>query len=216
VSKFFVCIAAELPVMALSVRVYALLIVTINAVIFSFIMYKFAAASECETIVFGSARPGYGEKQVNEWVEFMLSQGIQRVCCLLPATQLARYADLLGVYRQNFGIERVCWAPIQDFDVVSPEILTHQILPFLAVAQQHHEKVLIHCSGGIGRTGQVLAVWLIAGRGFSTASAVVTIKITGRNPYEAVLAAPFKGQNPWQVAAAIKTLLDECAQFKLL
>jgi protein-tyrosine phosphatase len=179
-------------------------------------MYKFAAASDYETIVFGSARPGYTKKQVNEWVEFMLSQGIQRICCLLPATQLTRYVDLLGVYRQIFGVEQVCWAPIEDFGIVNPEMLTHQILPFLAAAEQHHEKVLIHCSGGIGRTGQVLAAWLIAGRGFSTASAITSIQKTGRNPYEAVLAAPFKGRNPWQVTAAIKTLLDECAQFGVM
>jgi protein-tyrosine phosphatase len=179
-------------------------------------MYKFAAASEYETIVFGSAQPGYTKKQVNEWVEFMLSQGIQRICCLLPTTQLTRYVDLLGVYRQIFGVEQVCWAPIEDFSIVKPEMLTHQILPFLAAAEQHHEKVLIHCSGGIGRTGQVLAAWLIAGRGFSTALATTTVQKTGRNPYEAVLIAPFKGRNPWQVATAIKTLLDECAQFEVL
>jgi protein-tyrosine phosphatase len=49
---------------------------------------------------------------------------------------------------------------IEDFNIVNPEMLTHQILPFLAATEQHHEKVLIHCSGGIGRTGQVLAAWL--------------------------------------------------------
>ncbi|MBW4617843.1 MAG: hypothetical protein KME17_00465 [Cyanosarcina radialis HA8281-LM2] len=62
-------------------------------------MYKFAAASENETIVFGSARPGYTNQQVNEWIEFMQDRSIQRVCCLLPETQLTRYSDLLGVYR---------------------------------------------------------------------------------------------------------------------
>jgi hypothetical protein len=34
-------------------------------------MYKFAAASEHEIIVFGSARPGYSNIQVHEWIEFM-------------------------------------------------------------------------------------------------------------------------------------------------
>jgi protein-tyrosine phosphatase len=52
---------------------------------------------------------------------------------------------------------------IEDFNIVNPEMLTHQILPFLAATEQHHEKVLIHCSGGIGRTGQVLAAWLLGG-----------------------------------------------------
>jgi protein-tyrosine phosphatase len=181
-------------------------------VLYFFIMYKFAAASESETIIFGSARPGYTEKQVNEWVEFMLSQGIQRICCLLPANQLTRYEDLLGVYRQIFGIEQVCWAPIEDFDVVTSEVLFQQILPFLAAANQSKQKAVVHCSGGIGRTGQVLAAWLIAEHGFSIELAISTVKKTGRNPYEAVVAASFKGRNPWKVAEAINMLLVKCDQ----
>jgi protein-tyrosine phosphatase len=177
-------------------------------------LYKFAAASDNDPLVFGSARPGYSKEQVNEWIKFMQNQGIQRICCLLPATQLTHYADLLGIYHQVFGTERVCWAPIEDFEVINPEILTHQILPFLVVAQQYNEKVLVHCSGGIGRTGQVLAAWLIAGRGFSPVLAITTITKNGRNPYEAVIAAPFKGRNPWKVAGAINTLLAKCDRIK--
>jgi hypothetical protein len=184
-------------------------------------MYKFAAASENELIVFGSARPGYTNKQVNEWIEFMQNQGIQRVCCLLPETQLTRYSDLLGAYRRVFGLDylrqikdqRVCWAPIEDFNFVTPETLVDQILPFLAIANQQHEKVVVHCSGGIGRTGHILAAWLVAGRGLSSKSAIAAVKQTGRNPYEAVIAAPFKGRNPWKVAAELNTLLDECSRF---
>jgi protein-tyrosine phosphatase len=177
-------------------------------------MYKFAAASESELIVFGSARPGYTNEQVNEWIEFMQNQGIQRVCCLLPETQLTRYSNLLGAYRKVFGLDQVCWAPIKDFNFAAPEILFHQILPFLAIANQQNEKVIVHCSGGIGRTGHVLAAWLVAERGFSSKSAIAAVKQTGRNPYEAVIAAPFKGQNPWKVAAELNTLLDECNRFK--
>jgi hypothetical protein len=70
-------------------------------------MYKFSAASEGETIVFGSACPGYSNQQVNEWIEFMQHQEIKRVCCLLPESQLVRYANLLDVYRQMFGVEQV-------------------------------------------------------------------------------------------------------------
>jgi hypothetical protein len=39
-------------------------------------------------------------------------------------------------------------------------------------------------------------------------SAIAAVKKTGRNPYEAVIAAPFKGQNPWRVAAELNTLLS--------
>jgi hypothetical protein len=78
-------------------------------------MYKFAAASVEESVVFGAGRPGYTDRQVAQWVEFMHDRGIQRVCCLLSESQLNRYSDLLNIYRQNFGIDRICWAPIDDF-----------------------------------------------------------------------------------------------------
>lgn len=177
-------------------------------------MYKFAAASHNEPIVFGAKRPGYTNKQVIEWIEFMQENDIQRVCCLLPTTQLSHYSDLLGTYRQVFGLERVYWEPIEDFSFAAPERLIHQILPFLALANQHNEKIVVHCSGGIGRTGHVLAAWLVAERGFSSKAAITAVKKTGRNPYEPVIAAPLKGRNPWKVASELNTLLDECRCFK--
>jgi protein-tyrosine phosphatase len=177
-------------------------------------MYKFSAASENELIVFGSARPGYTNEQVFEWIEFMQNQGIKHVCCLLPETQLSHYSDLFGIYRQVFEFDQVCWAPIEDFNFAAPEILVHKILPFLATANHQNEKVVVHCSGGIGRTGHVLAAWLVAGRGFSSKSAIAAVKQTGRNPHEAVLAAPFKGRNPWKVSAELNLLLDECSRLR--
>jgi protein-tyrosine phosphatase len=175
-------------------------------------MYKFAAAAVGESIVFGAARPGYHSEQVTEWLEFMQQHSIKRVCCLMAESQLTRYANLLETYRHTFGLEQVCWAPIEDFCLVDRETLFHQILPFLTAANQHNEKVVVHCSGGVGRTGHILAAWLVAGRGFSPAEAIAAVKRTGRNPNEAAIAAPFKGRNPWKVAAELKSLLDECKQ----
>jgi protein-tyrosine phosphatase len=177
-------------------------------------MYKFAAASENELIVFGSARPGYSNKQVNKWIEFMQSQDIKQVCCLLLGSQLMHYSNLLDVYCQTFGVDKVCWAPIEDFHFVAPDLLIHQILPFLGTANQDNERVVVHCSGGIGRTGHVLASWLVAGRGLSHQAAIAAVRQTGKNPCEAIIAAPFKGRNPWSVAAELDQLLGKCEQLK--
>lgn len=174
-------------------------------------MYKFASASPQESIVFGAACHGSG--QVQTWVEFMQSQGIKRICCLLSASQLVRYTNLLDTYQQTFGAAQICWTPIEDLHLVSLEVLLSQILPFLRAADQNQEKVVVHCSGEIGRTGHILAAWLVAGRGFSPQAAIEVVKQTRRNPYEAVIAAPFNGRNPRAVLAELNNLLNECKGF---
>lgn len=174
------------------------------------VMYRFAAASTNEAIVFGSAKPHRSDEGVKQWIEFMQSQSIQRVCCLLPPTQLAGYSNLLETYQHTFGLDRVCWAPIEDFCLADQATLTQVILPFLANADKHHEKVVVHCSGGVGRTGHVLAAWLVSGRGFSNQDAIKAVRRTGRNPYEAAIAGVFRGQNPWKAIAKLNALLDAC------
>lgn len=174
-------------------------------------MDKFAPASGNEAIVFGAARPGYKNEQVNEWLMFMQDHGIRRVCCLLPESQLAGYSsNLLDVYRQAFGADRLCWTPIEDFHIVEATVFTSQILPFLGSADRLQEKTVVHCSGGIGRTGHILAAWLVAGREMAPRQAIEAVKQTGRNPSEAVIAAPFKGRSPWKVTAELRELLEEC------
>jgi protein-tyrosine phosphatase len=173
-------------------------------------MYKFAAAWEQETIVFGASRPGYADSQVYDWIEFMKSKDIQRVCCLLSEKQLANYDHLLDTYRQEFGHQKVCWTPIEDFHLSDLETLTQKILPFLITANQQNEKVVVHCAGGIGRTGHILTAWLVSVRGFSNQDAICAVKKTGRNPYEAVIAAVRFGKNPFQVVQKLNVLLNNC------
>lgn len=177
-------------------------------------MYKFAAASGNEPTVFGAAQPGYSDAQVHEWLQFMQDNSIKSVCCLLSVSQLNQYSNLLGAYQQIFGDRQVCWAPIEDFSFADPKVLIHQILPFLAAADQKNERVVVHCAGGIGRTGHVLVAWLIAAREISKKTAIREVKATGRNPHEAIIAAPFKGRNPWKVFTEFNTLLNACSRFK--
>lgn len=154
--------------------------------------FSFAPASEDEQIVFGAQRPGYnsravGLSDIQEWISFMKEQKIECVCCLLPQNQLEYYeVDLLDIYHKEFGRENVCWAPIEDFHLSEPNTLQKEILPFLGDSDAKGQRVIVHCSGGSGRTGHVLAAWLVFGRGLSVEDALENVQNTGRNPYEAV------------------------------
>lgn len=173
-------------------------------------MYKFAPASKREQTVFGAARPSFSDQNVADWIEFMKRQRIQRICCLLPESQLAPYSNLIATYQQEFEPSHVCWSPITDFQLCDRVALTQVILPFLSKADQSSERVVVHCSGGVGCTGQVLAAWLIYGRGFSKQEAIAAVKKSGRNPYEAAIAAALKGRNPLKVVKDLDALLDHC------
>lgn len=175
-------------------------------------MYNFAPASKTETTVFGAAKPGYSNEKVTNWIQFMKEQGMNRVCCLLPEKQLAPYNDLLGTYQEDFGTNNILWAPIEDFHLVNQEMLTQKILPFLLEVEQQGEKVVVHCSGGIGRTGHILAAWLVRGRGLSNKAAIAAVRKTGRNPYEAAIAGALMGRNPRKAIYELNALLDASRQ----
>jgi protein-tyrosine phosphatase len=150
----------------------------------------FSAASERESFIYGARRPGFpftrvGQDQVQTWITFMQGQGITRVVCLLPPRQLQAYDDIINQYRHVFGEDNVLWSPIDDFQLAREDQLIEQILPFLATSDQQKEKAVVHCSGGIGRTGHVLAAWLASHRGMSNEEAIEAVKRQGRNAREA-------------------------------
>jgi len=143
--------------------------------------YNFGPADVDEPIVFGCARPMHGGLDL--WAAFMKDNGIRRVCCLLPGEE-----ELVADYRRLFSPSRVLHAPIGDFQYAEREQLVDVILPFLWEAAGAGERVVAHCWAGSGRTGHVLAAWLVAARGVSITDAplrVVDVPDVRRNPYEA-------------------------------
>jgi len=157
--------------------------------------HRFGPACPEEEIVFGATRPGYpvargiGIGKIEEWISFMKEHGIGRVCCLLSAYQFDCYTcDLRAAYRAAFGAENVIHVEVEDFHLCESGKLTGEIMPFLQESDARRRPVVVHCAGGTGRTGHVLAAWLVGGRGYRIAEALDAVWDMGRNPWEAVRA----------------------------
>ena len=153
--------------------------------------FKFGPACDGEETVFGAKRPGHrckdvSDDEVRKWIAFMKKEGIKRVCCLLGDYQLGHYTDLLGTYRSEFGDGNVLSAPVEDYHLCDLTTLRDRILPSLADSDREGRKVVVHCSGGNGRTGLIMAAWLVHGRWVSIEDAIRTVEEMGRSPREAV------------------------------
>jgi protein-tyrosine phosphatase len=151
--------------------------------------FRLGPAGGDEEIVFGACRPGYPSRHVeqfivDEWTDFLKRNGISRVCCLLESDQLSYYPnDLIESNRRSFGERNVCHAPLKDRHICDGTLHT-VVLPFLHDSHSRHLPVAVYCSGGSGRTGQVLAAWLINARRMTFENAIAAVKSSNRNPCE--------------------------------
>ena len=155
--------------------------------------FRFAPASKSPGFIYGSERPGYGsnsvsKSQVVEWLSFMDEQKIERICCLLDEEQLGFYRSypLLAALREKYGDENVLHALVPDFNLCSQDLLIHQLIPFLEESKAQVKRTVVHCAGGKGRTGHVLAAWLVRSERMTPENAISTVSSLFREPLEAV------------------------------
>jgi len=153
--------------------------------------HRLAPAAPDEEHVHGACSPGWHaaadyETCLAEWIEDVRSAGIERVCCLMVAPSTGRSPANVCAYESAFGADRVLHAPIPNGELVSRSLLEGEILPFLHDAKRADEPVVVHCLAGLGRTGQVLAAWLVADRDYRAEEAVRTVRRTGRDPSDAI------------------------------
>lgn len=155
--------------------------------------HRFAPAVTDEKYVYGSCTPGWHsadghEVAIEDWIAFMQAEGIERVCCLLPGRQLAESGANIDCYVDAYGEANVLHAPVPDHHLLSEQRLLEEILPFLAEARNAKQQVVVHCLAGIGRTGQVLAAWLVYNRDYGPERAVEAVQANGRDPTDAIRA----------------------------
>ena len=144
-----------------------------------------------EKLVYGTSRPGYPKKSVSKgeilnWINQNSSQGIKAIICLLCEEEIALYYQekLLDLYRKHFI--SVFHFPWDDFSLCSEETIK-RIIKVIEKETHKGHKVLVHCSGGIGRTGLTLAAWLVYRYKISPEKAIEIQLSLGRNPLESAL-----------------------------
>jgi hypothetical protein len=156
--------------------------------------YGFGCSYREDEFVYGAQRPGFPGKfvqrqVVENWLDFIKKQGISRIICLLSEDELSYYrliaGGLLGIYADNFGADNVLWAPTSDRHLCSSSALK-QICYFMRSGMLSGAKTVVHCSSGQGRTGLVLAAWLIYNYSISERKALRLVEELNRSPREAV------------------------------
>jgi protein-tyrosine phosphatase len=176
--------------------------------------FGFGPSSREDEFIYGAQRPGltgkFVQKQVvDEWIAFMKKQGISRVICLLSEEELNYYptltGGLLGIYAENFGPDNVLWAPTADRRLCSGEAVKH-ICYFMRAGMLNGQKTVVHCSAGLGRTGQVLAAWLIYHYSISERKAIRMVEELNRSPREAVFYGTATEVDLWNMLAVAREL----------
>lgn len=105
------------------------------------------------------------DSAVNEWVEHMKVKGVTRAMSLLSPEELTFYASPLPEqYNKAFNDSIII-----DMKAAGAH---EKAMAFLEAADEAGEKVVLHCSGGQGRTGLILAAWLVKKHGMSPEQAV--------------------------------------------
>jgi atypical dual specificity phosphatase len=78
------------------------------------------------------------------------------------------------VNAQNLGLKTTT-VPIEDFTPGTPE-QRNQALQAIQTSLLQQEPVLVHCKGGLGRTGMILALYLVREEKISAKTAIKRIR----------------------------------------
>ncbi|KAK9534022.1 hypothetical protein VZT92_009097 [Zoarces viviparus] len=119
---------------------------------------------ECSQVLGICALPGCKFKDIRRSldrdVEELQNQGVQEVFVFCTRGELSKYrvSSLLEVYRQRgFTVHH---APFSDGD--APELeQCCQILEELRLSLENNRRTVIHCYGGLGRSGLIAACLLL-------------------------------------------------------
>ena len=126
--------------------------------------YNFGRASPLDSVMHSAERPGnppekdgrVSPEDVQEWINYMRDeQGVTNVIALLDEDEMAIYEEP--------GLQKMMAQNGMNFHVrpMGEEGAPEKIMSLIDEAEARGEKILCHCTGGIGRCGRVCAAWLV-------------------------------------------------------
>jgi atypical dual specificity phosphatase len=110
--------------------------------------------------VAGSGFPG--SHRALRWLK---GKGIGMILSLTDESIDSPYAEKIGI--------RVYRLPMVNMEAANPEALDHAVD---LMVESGDRKVLVHCLAGMGRTGMVLAAYMIREKGMSADEALREVK----------------------------------------
>ncbi len=108
-----------------------------------------------------------GRPMTRRQVEWIRAQGINMIISLTEQPLPRELIENMGLEYRHF--------PIEDHSAPSPEIL-RQIVDEIFSSISRGKRVLIHCAAGLGRTGTILAAYLVALKEISGEEAIRRVR----------------------------------------
>lgn len=112
---------------------------------------------------------------IQKWIATLQSNNVRTIVCLLPKVD-----DLIAYYKDS-GFEVIHY-PIKDFGVPQDMKDFYRFIQTVAAALQKGN-ALVHCMGGYGRTGLIVAC-LLAFQGFDPDSAIKAVRKARKHTIE--------------------------------
>jgi putative nucleotidyltransferase with HDIG domain len=119
-----------------------------------------------------------GYPSIREVREVVEKHGVGLVVNLVDASP--EEAEYYYVAR-SLGVEVVTY-PIRDYGFAPPEDVHMNVLTTILRAQREGKKVLVHCQGGIGRSGTTVAMYLVLRHGLGRGEALARVRRLGGGP----------------------------------
>ena len=117
-----------------------------------------------EPMLLGSSNP------TNRELEDLYQEGFRTIISLLDENEQTPYYEIVGIEAKGFKRYSI---PLQDF--TAPALADIQKFMGIVINSLKRGKVLVHCQGGIGRTGTMAAAYWIK-KGLSASEAIKKIR----------------------------------------